>query len=194
MKQFLFIIIQLIVILFIVSCNNKLKENNNFEIIEIIDYNNDLSVYDYDESIHEEKDISDIDIFENIFETPYPYKELEGFHIDDMTENGKGLFIVENENIVIVYRVRNFDWHIVYFQMKKKNNIYSLGKYIGIESDIILKIFAGSIRTNDSDKSISYKNNDQDIIVFFIEDGIITGIIILRDLDITFDLDFRPID
>jgi hypothetical protein len=197
MKQFIFIIIQLIVILFIISCNNRSKENYNFDVIEIVDYDNNLPTYDYDNLIHEEIEISDIDVFDNIFETPYPYRELEGFHVDEinpLTEDGKGHFVVENENIEILYVVWNFDYQIWFYEIKKRNNIYPLGKYIGIESEIILKIFGESKRTNDSVKSISYKNEDQDTIVFLIENNIITRIIIFRDLGITFDSEFRPID
>jgi len=115
---------------------------------------------------NEKIDISDIDIFQNIYKLPYPYKDLDGFNYDERFPliNKKGLCVVESENITIMYQAWGGDYFVSVFEIKKRNDIYSLGKYIGVKSDIIINIFGGKLKEYENKQYISYtKKNDNRI-------------------------------
>jgi hypothetical protein len=177
--------------IFIISCNNKLQKITNdigkIQTIGIIE--EDLSDTEFDWRIGENEkiNISDIDIFQNIYELPYPYKNLEGFNYNEMFPliNNKGLCIVENENITVMYQAWGSDYFISQYEIKNRNDIYSLGKYIGIKADVIISIFGGEIKGKENAQFISFLNKKDNRITFFVEDNIVTKIEI-RSSDVVF--------
>jgi hypothetical protein len=191
MRQLLSLI-QLVFIVILISCNNK--PERKIEKPDLIETNDSIDVilsdYEFDWQIDENVkiNISDIDVFQNIYELPYPYKDLEGFIYNEMFPiiNNKGLCIVESENISIMYQAWGSDYFISAFEIKNRNNIYSLGKYIGVKADVILKIFDGNIEENGESQYISYKNKYNNRITFFIENDIISRIYIRKYSDVVF--------
>jgi hypothetical protein len=182
MRKLLSIIIQLVFFVILISCNykseRKVENNDLIETSDSVDVI--LSDYEFDWQIDEniKINISDIDIFQNIYELPYPYKDLEEFIYNEMFPliNNRGLCVVENENITIMYQAWGSDYFISMFWIKSRNTIYSLGKYIGVKSNVILNIFDGEIEEDGELQYISYKNKSNNRITFFIENDIISSI------------------
>jgi hypothetical protein len=130
-------------------------------------------------------DISDMNIFENIYASPYRYKDENGFIFNELfplTENKKGFCIIESDNIKIAYQAWGSDYKIMAYSIIKRNSIYPLGKYIGIREDTIIKIFGGTLSEENSGKYISFINKDNNKIIFTIEYGIVSKVDVVESL------------